>query len=106
MIVGPRQSESPRQDLLAGVIAMIAQATNEDETWAGAVTPSCRLEGDLWLDSVELATLDGLLQSAFGDQVDLAAFLTDLEIDSLIGLTVGDLVSYIAGGLDPEGTRW
>jgi acyl carrier protein len=105
VIVGPRQSDSPRQDLLAEVIAIIAQATNEDEAWAGAVTPSCRLEGDLWLDSVELAALAGLLQSAYGDQVDLAAFLTGLEIDKLIGLTVGDLVSYIAGCLDLEGAR-
>jgi acyl carrier protein len=85
---------------------MIAQATNEDEAWAGAVTPASRLEGDLWLDSVELATLAGLLQSAYGDQFDLEVFLTGLEIDNLIKLAVGDLVSYIAGGLDPEGTRW
>ena len=102
MIVGPRQSDSPREDLLAEVIAIITQATSEDEAWANAMTASCRLEGDLWLDSVELAALAGLLQSAYGNEVDLAAFLTALEIDQLIGLTVGDLVGYIAGCLDPE----
>lgn len=83
---------------------MIAQATSEDEAWASAVTTSCRLEGDLWLDSVELAALAGLFRSAYGDDVDLMTFLTGLEIDKLIGLTVGDLVSYIAGCLDPEDT--
>ena len=103
MIVAPSGS-APRQDLLAGVIAMIAQATGEDEAWASAVTATCRLEGDLWLDSLELAALAGLLQSAYGDEVDLATFLTGLEIDELIGLTVGDLVSYVAGCLEPEGT--
>lgn len=100
MIAAPRQGDSLRQNLLAGVIAMIAQATSEHEAWASAVTASCRLESDLWLDSVELAALTGLLQSAYGQEVDLAAFLTGLEIDKLIGLTVGDLVSYIAGCLD------
>lgn len=80
---------------------MIAQATSEDEAWASAVTASCRLENDLWLDSVELAALAELLQSAYGNEVDLAAFLAGLEIDRLIGLTVGDLVSYIAGCLYP-----
>jgi acyl carrier protein len=103
-VVEIRQSDSPRRDLLAGVIAMIAQATREDEAWASAVTTYCRLEGDLWLDSVELAALAGLLQSAYGDEVDLTTFLTSLEIDELIGLTVGDLVGYIAGCLDPEGS--
>lgn len=84
---------------------MIAQATSEDEAWASTVTTSCRLEGDLWLDSVELAALAGLLQSAYGDDVDLTTFLTSLEIDKLIGLSVGDLVSYIAGCLVPPRSR-
>jgi len=98
--VAPSEIGSPHQDLLAGVIAMIAQVTSEDEPSASAVTASCRLESDLWLDSVELAALAGLLRSAYGNGVDLATFLTGLEIDKLIGLTVGDLVSYIAGCLD------
>ncbi len=92
-----------RQDLLAGVIAMIAQATSEDEAWASTVTASCRLEGDLWLDSLELAALAGLLRSAYGSEVNLATFLTGLEVNKLIGLTVGDLVSYVAGRLDNDG---
>lgn len=83
---------------------MIAQATSEDEAWASAVTTSCRLEGDLWLDSVELAALAGLFRSTYGDDVDLTTFLTGLEIDKLIGLTVGDLVNYIAGCLDSRDT--
>jgi len=83
---------------------MIARAVSEDDDWASAVTAASRLEGDLWLDSVELTVLAGLLRSAYGRDVDLPEFLTGLEIDSLIGLTVGDLVSYIAGCLDPEGT--
>lgn len=79
---------------------MIAQATSEGEAWAGTVTASCRLERDLWLDSVEWAALTGLVQSAYANEVDLAAFLAGLEIDKLVGLTVGDLVSYVAGCLD------
>ncbi|HET9899394.1 MAG TPA: hypothetical protein VFQ44_31085 [Streptosporangiaceae bacterium] len=102
--MAPGQSDSPRQDLLARVVALIAHAASEDDAWVSSVTPSCRLEGDLWLDSVELVALAGLLRAAYGDKIDLAAFLTGLEIDKLIGLTVGDLVSYVAGCLDPEGS--
>lgn len=99
--MAPSKDGSADQDLLAEVVAKITQVTSEDEAWASAVTASCRLESDLWLDSVELAALAELLQSAYGDEVDLATFLTGLEIDKLIGLTVGDLVSYIAGCLNP-----
>lgn len=99
--MAPSMSGSLHQDLLAEVVAKIAQVTSEDKAWASAVTASCRLESDLWLDSVELAALAGLLKSDYGNEVDLAAFVTGLEIDKLIGLTVGDLVSYIAGCLNP-----
>ena len=104
MITAPGKIGPPDQDLLAAVIAMIAQATGENEAWASTVTESCRLESNLWLDSVELATLGELLASAYGNEIDLATFLTGLEIDKLIGLTVGDLVSYIAGCVASTGT--
>jgi len=101
VIIAPSKSGPPHQDLLAEVIAMIAQATGENEAWVSAVTASCRLESDLWLDSLELAALAELLVSAYGNEIDLATFLAGLEIDRLIGFTVGDLVSYIAGCLNP-----
>jgi acyl carrier protein len=91
---------SADQQLLAGVISMIAQVTGQDEAWASAVTTSSALERDLWLDSVELAALAVQIRSAYGTRADLAAFLSDLEVDELIGVTVGDLVGYIAGCLD------
>jgi acyl carrier protein len=101
--VAASETGSPHQDLLTGVIAMIAQVAGEDEAWASDVTASCRLESDLWLDSVEWAALAGLVRSAYGSGADLAAFLTELDTDKLIGLTVGDLVSYLAGCLDAAG---
>lgn len=103
MTVATSQSDSPGQDRLPAVIALITQATSEDQAWASAVTASCRLEGDLWLDSIDLAALAGLLRSAYGDKVDLPAFLTGLEIDEITGLTVGDLAGYIARCLDTGG---
>ncbi|HEV2373009.1 MAG TPA: hypothetical protein VGS19_12655 [Streptosporangiaceae bacterium] len=82
--------------LLAELTAMLQQVTGEDGQWAAAVTSASRIEGDLRLESIELTALAGLLADKYGEQVDLVAYLADLDIDQLIDLTVGDVVAYVA----------
>jgi acyl carrier protein len=95
--------DSPgEQQLLGEVIGLLRQVIGEDPGWAERVTPSARLDQDLRLDSLEVTALAGLLQGAYGDEVDLAAFLAELDFDQLVALTVGDLAGYVracgAGG--------
>lgn len=85
---------SPR--LLADLTGLLVTVTGEDERWAGRITPASRLEGDLQVESVELTALGAALADHYGDHVDLPQFLAGLNIDQLIGLTVGDLVGYVA----------
>lgn len=59
------------------------------------ITESTRLEHDLRLESVELAALGERMRERWGDGADLAAFCAGLDIDDLIGLTVGDLAAYV-----------
>lgn len=82
--------------LYAEVVAMLAQVTGESAQWLARVGPASRLEGDLFLDSLEVASLGALLRAAYGDPVDLPAYLAGLDIDQIIALTVGDLVAYVA----------
>lgn len=86
---------------LAGLAAMLRAVTGEGEEWARAVTPLSRLEGDLALDSLELAALGELLRSSYGPAVSLPGYLANLELDQLIGLTVGDLLAYLAEHASP-----
>lgn len=85
-----------REQSLAEITALLAKVTGEDQGWARQITFSTRLERDLYLDSLEMAALCDLAREAYGDQVDLAAFLSGLDIDQIIGLTVGDLVAEVA----------
>ncbi|HEU5268725.1 MAG TPA: acyl carrier protein [Jatrophihabitans sp.] len=55
-----------------------------------------RLETDLGLDSLELATLAATLRDRFGDRVDLSDYLAGLELDQLIELTAGQLAAFVA----------
>jgi acyl carrier protein len=99
--VVPGAVDAASQDLLTEVRGLLVQVTGEDERWAARITPASRLEGDLRLESVELTELGVLLRRAHGDRVDLAEFYAGQDIDQIIGLTVGDLVGYVARCLDP-----
>lgn len=60
------------------------------------VTPSARLDADLRMDSLEVTALAPLRARAYGDRVDLAAFLTGLDFNHLVALTVADLAAYVS----------
>jgi acyl carrier protein len=86
------------------VVAVIASVAGLDADRVAAVEGSSRLEADLGLDSLELATLGQALASRFGAGLDLAGYLTGLSFDRLVGLTVADLVDFVAScrdGSDP-----
>ena len=70
------------------------------------VTADVRLEADLGLDSLDVATLAAALRVRFGDRVELTGYLAELELDELIELTAGQLADFVAGQLpDPAGIR-
>lgn len=85
--------------VLAEITAILADVTGAGDSWARRLSASSRLEADLHLDSLELAALADRLSAAYGDRVDLAAYLASLDIDQLIGLTVGDLARYVTSAL-------
>jgi acyl carrier protein len=81
------------------IMGLLRQLIGNDPSWADRVTPSARLDQDLWLDSLEVAALAGLLRNAFGDRVDLAAFLAGLDFEQLVALTVADLAAHVGACL-------
>lgn len=83
------------QRVVGEVIALVRQVIGDDPRWADRVTPAARLDQDLRLDSLEAAALAGLLRDAYGDRVDLAAFMAGLDFGALVALTVGDVAGYV-----------
>jgi hypothetical protein len=74
------------------VAGLVRQVTRLSE-----VGPRTRLDGDLLMDSLEFTALSGLVAERFGEHVDLQGFLSGLEIDQIIELTVEDVAAYIQG---------
>jgi acyl carrier protein len=81
------------------VAEAIAAATGDESLLSTGINAATRLEGDLGLDSLDLAALSALLRERHGTAVDLAGHVAGLDIDQIIGLTVADVAAYVTGCL-------
>ena len=79
------------------LVEALAAATGDESLLSAGINGATRLEGDLRLDSLELAALDALLRDRYGTAVDLTGYVAGLEIDQIIGLTVADVAAYVTG---------
>ncbi|MEJ2855894.1 MULTISPECIES: acyl carrier protein [unclassified Saccharothrix] len=59
------------------------------------ITRETSFHDDLGLESIDLVTLGSLLVEHYGEHVNLAAHLAELDIDRVIALTVGDLADFV-----------
>ncbi|MGH3874419.1 MAG: acyl carrier protein [Pseudonocardiaceae bacterium] len=60
-------------------------------------------DADLELESIEFVKLATMLTERYGDRVDFVAFLAAKELDEIIEMTVGELVTYIMNCLSLAG---
>ncbi|MDT0268948.1 acyl carrier protein [Streptomyces sp. DSM 44915] len=63
------------------------------------ITRASTFHDDLELESVDLVTLAGALREQYGERVNFAEFIADLELDEIIALTVGQLVDHVVAAL-------
>ncbi|MEO7193460.1 MAG: acyl carrier protein [Pseudonocardiaceae bacterium] len=59
------------------------------------ITADTTFFGDLELESIDLVVLAGHVEARYGSRVNIAEFIATLELDEIIGLTVGRLVDYV-----------
>ena len=77
------------------VSAMLSEILAEAEVDDLTITMDSGVTEDLELESIDLVTLASKLAQRYGDQVNLAEFLAEMELDEIISLTVGSLVRYV-----------
>jgi acyl carrier protein len=82
--------------VLVEVIELVRAALSDYGEWTGPITPNARLDGDLGMQSVELAALQGRLSQRWGDRGDLDPLLRTLDLAGLAGLTVADVAGWVA----------
>ncbi len=87
-------------DVLKVVTQKIRDTINEDWIEDFEIGPETRFNDDLEIESIEFVKIADAIQNHFGNQLGIIAWLSGKSIHELIGLSVGDLTSYISGALN------
>ncbi len=78
------------------VIAKIRSTINEEWIHDIEITPETRFNDDLEIESIEFVKIANAIQQHYGTHLDIAGWLAGKTIHELIGLSVGELASYIS----------
>ena len=90
-----------KQQVLAAVTEMLTEVIGEDELLiVDEVTMDTSFNDDLELESIEFVALAEALTERYGEQVDFVGWIADLELDALVTMTVGELVTFVAASID------
>jgi acyl carrier protein len=85
--------------ILADVRAMLIEIIGAEYVLGLDIGMATSFEDDLELESVEFVRLSAMLTDHYGDRINFVRFLADKSLNEIIGLTVGEVVTYIANSL-------
>jgi len=87
------------QEILSTVSELICQVIGEE--WASEmdINEDTSFNADLELESIEFVALAELVQEHYGEQVNFVEWLSQMELDQIISLRVGDLTGFIKSSL-------
>ncbi len=83
------------QQTLDKVIVLIRESIDEDWIEDFDIDFDTSFNQDLELESIEFVSIAGRIQQHFGKDIDFIDWLSTLELDALIKLTVGELADFI-----------
>lgn len=89
--------------ILVEVRAMLTEIIGAEYALSLDIGMDTSFDADLELESIEFVKLATMLTQRYGDRVDFVAFLAAKELDEIIAMTTGELVTYIADRLAPAG---
>ena len=81
------------------VTEILKEVIGEDFLLEEEITPQTSFSDDLALESIEFVELSEKLQEHYGERVNLVTFIADKDIDSIMSITVGELVDFIEAQL-------
>ena len=59
------------------------------------ITPKSSFTKDLEMDSIEIVAFSEKVKKHFGQQINFTGWLSGMDIDELIGLTINDIILFI-----------
>lgn len=96
----PPEPPSPVESkVLDDVRAILAEVIGQDYLADLSIDFATSFYGDLEIESIELVALAEELETRYGDRIDFPAWIATMEVDEIIAMTVGELVTFIARSL-------
>jgi acyl carrier protein len=89
--------------VLAEVRGMLTEVIGAEYALSLDIGMSTSFDADLELESIEFVKLAAMITERYGDRVDFVAFLATKDLDEIIDMTIGEVVTYIVGCLAPVG---
>ncbi len=84
-----------RAEILDALTQIVSEILADDLEGDLHLTMETSFSHDLELESIELVALAEAVQARYGAHVDFVAWLSELQLDQIIELTVGDVVDYV-----------
>ncbi|HXT43332.1 MAG TPA: phosphopantetheine-binding protein [Pseudonocardiaceae bacterium] len=86
--------------VLADVRVMLIDIIGAEYALGLDISMATTFEADLELESIEFVKLSAMLTEHYGNRIDFVGFLADKSLNEIIDMTVGEVVTYIAGRID------
>jgi acyl carrier protein len=83
-------------EVLGAVTAMITEVIGPDDLVGIEIDLDTSFQEDLEVESIEFVALSERLMERYGDEVDFVRWMASMDLEEIIGLTVGDLVQFVA----------
>ena len=84
-----------RTETLATVERLVREVMDDEAGLGPPIGMDTSFSNDLELESIEFVALAEKLQERYGSGVDFAGWLSGMELDRILSLSVGDLVGFI-----------
>lgn len=83
------------QQIFSLLKQFITEIIGEDFVVMLEITPDTSFSKNLEMDSIELVAFSEKVKRTFGDRIDFTGWLSGMDIDQMISLTIGDIIQYI-----------
>lgn len=85
-----------REAIYRDLLSYVAEIIGEDVVEELDVSEASVFTKDLEMDSIEIVSFAEKVKAKYGDTVDFVGWLSGMNIDELIALSIGDIVNFIA----------
>ena len=79
------------------VAQLIREVVSEEWIWETPIGPETSFSDDLNFQSIEVVTLAEKLSERYGEDLDFIGWISEMELEEISSLRVGQLVEFIDG---------